>query len=94
MKVIVCGGIAWLSVEEAIRAVENANSAGAPILGFDAALIEGDRTRPSLEDSWDYTSSAYPRVDDRYAHAIEFIRARSKKALSFDIVLADTGEKP
>jgi hypothetical protein len=86
-------GIAWLSPDDAIHAIDAAKSAGVPILGFDAAFFHGGTTQPSLEDSWDYSSGAYPSVADPYAHAIQFIQERAEKGLRFEIVLAESSHR-
>ncbi len=79
--------VVWLSPDEAIRAIEGAKAAQVPLLGFDGAFVREGMTQPSLDDSWDYTSRAYPAVEDPYGHAIRFIRERSARGLHFEVVL-------
>lgn len=77
----------WLKPVDAIGVIQSAQKIGISLLGFDGAFVTENTTQPSLEDSWDYTSNAYPAVADRYHHAIEFIKDRSAKGLSFEVVL-------
>ncbi len=79
-------GTDWLSPDDAVRAISEAEIAGVQLLGFDGAYLGETTTQPSLEDSWDYTSDAYPPVDSPYLHAIQFIRERSSKRLRFELV--------
>jgi hypothetical protein len=76
----------WLDPVDAIAAIRVAKAQGVQLLGFDAALIDGGITQPSLEDSWDYTAKAYPAVADPYGHAAAFIQERAARGLRFEVV--------
>jgi hypothetical protein len=80
----------WLSPEDAIHAIEMARDTGTPLYGFDGAFLVGKTTQLSLEDSWDYSGTAWPAVIDPYAHAIQFIKCRAEKGLHFEIVTGPT----
>jgi hypothetical protein len=78
------GGISWLSPEEAIRVIQDAQKTSTRFLGLDGAFLIDNATRPSMEDSWDYSGQP---VADPYSHAIQFIRERASKGLHFEIVV-------
>jgi hypothetical protein len=80
--------VQWLAPVDAIALIRHAKATGVRLLGFDAAYIRLGVTEPSLEDSWDYGSAAYPPVPDPYGHAAQFIQERAAKGLRFEIVLA------
>lgn len=74
--------------DDAIQAISDAAFAGTSLLGLDSAYLREATIRPSLEDSWDYSSPAYPAVPNRDAHAIQFIREGRSKRLRFELMLA------
>jgi hypothetical protein len=80
--------VEWLSPVDAIAAIRLAKAQNVKLLGFDAADLRDGTTQPSLRDSWDYISAAYPPVTDPYGHAAQFIQERAAKGLHFEIVLA------
>lgn len=79
----------WLSPNDAIRAIEEAQTANVPLFGFDGAFLRGSTVQPSLEDSWDYTGRAWPHVENAYDHAIHFIGQRKDTALRFEVVFGE-----
>jgi hypothetical protein len=79
--------VQWLAPVDAIALIRQAKASGTKLLGFDAAYLRDGVTQPSLEDSWDYGSAAYPSVSDIYGHAAKFIQDRATKGLHFEIVL-------
>jgi hypothetical protein len=80
--------VRWLAPVDAIALIRQAKAQGVKLLGFDAAYLRDGTTQPSLEDSWDYGSAAWPPVSDPYGHAAQFIQERAAKDLHFEIVLA------
>ena len=65
--------------------IEEAHRASLPILGIDGIFLEGDTTRPSLEDSVDFTTQG-GIATDVYMASIEFVRRHSSRNLYFEIV--------
>jgi hypothetical protein len=83
------GGLVWFRPPDALRVLETGETEGIELLGFDGTFVEPSSITPSLADSWDYNSrTAWPKVDDPYEHARQFITDRLESGLCFEIVLA------
>ena len=67
----------WLTPEAALAFIHAAKARGEEVGGFDAAFLRNGATQPSLRDSWDYTIAAWPKVPDRYSHAVAWIQERA-----------------
>jgi hypothetical protein len=84
-KAVKRGGLLLFSDENALKVIEEAHRASLPILGIDGIFLEGDTTRPSLEDSVDFTTQG-GIATDVYMASIEFVRRHSSRNLYFEIV--------
>lgn len=80
-KAIIRGGILLFSKNDALCFVKECKKNGIVILGIDGFFLTRTATRPSLEDSVDYSSLL--KID--YEKIMEFIR-KSKNELYFEIV--------
>ena len=77
----------WLTPEAALTMIHQAKARGVEVGGFDAAFLLDGTTRPSLNDSWDY-HVVWPKVPDRYAHAVAWIQERAgQEGIHFSVFL-------
>ena len=81
------GGLLLFRGDIAIEVVEEARRTRLPVLGIDGIFVDEGRTRPSLDDSIDFSIGCC--LGDVYGEAIKFLRRHANADLYFEIVLGD-----
>jgi hypothetical protein len=87
-RAIEWAGLLFFRSEDALEILEQARKEGEVILGIDGFFVEGPYTRPSLDDTIDFTISHYTGTD-RYADAVEFIKRRDNLDIYYEFVFAE-----
>jgi hypothetical protein len=78
--------IILFSNSDALLVINEARVKRVPILGIDGLFIEGEKIRPSMDHSIDFTAKGAD-FPDRYSEAERFLIRHSNHDLYFEIVL-------
>jgi hypothetical protein len=81
------GGLLLFPAAAALEVIEQARVHGLKLLGIDGIYLEGKFTRPSMEDSVDFSLKSY--VGDSYSHGVEFIKRHERSGLFFELVISE-----
>jgi hypothetical protein len=84
------GGLFLFSDKDALAVIDGARQAKMQILGIDGIFLEGEATRPSLDDSVDFTLRGNTPADV-YRASTDFIKRHANLNLFFEIVFGVSG---
>jgi hypothetical protein len=86
------GGLCFFSQCDTLQVIEEARRARVPILGLDGVFLDGKKTRPSLDNSVDFTLGSGLQ-DDVYCTAIDFVKRHENLNLYFEVVFGAEREE-